>query len=160
MSYFLLFLIIGTCLYQLYLSKTILHNYKNKKMKKLSLSLNKFFLFAPIIALLIFSVLFSTVLKGKMIERSSHALILFFLWLLLTRTYLLLISLKPRKYVTLGLIVTGILFLGLIILLTPLDRYIIYLFSPFKYWTYMLALFECFIFYVNYSFKNKLVENH
>ncbi|MBM7710889.1 hypothetical protein [Enterococcus xiangfangensis] len=160
MSYLLLCLIIGVCLYHLYVSKTIRHDYKNKKMTNLALLLNKFFLFAPIIALLIFSVLFSTVLKGKMIERSSHALILFFLWLLFTKLYLLLISLKPQKYTTIGLIMSGVLFLGLIIFLTPLDRYITYFFNPFKYWTYALALFECFIFYAGSSFKNKLAENH
>ncbi len=61
-----------------FLSKTIPRYSKNKKAEKFSLLLNKFTLIAPILAFIIFSVLLSTTLKGKFMERSSHAMILTF----------------------------------------------------------------------------------
>lgn len=153
MSYLLLFFIIVLCLYHLYLSKNVSSYHKNKNTEKISLLLNRFILIAPILGLIIFSVLLNTILKGQIVERSSHALILFFLWLLFTRIYIFLISLKPQKYTLLRLIVTGVLILSLIIFLTPLDRYISTLFNKFEYWTYLLGVFECSVFYVGYSFN-------
>lgn len=153
MSYLLLFFIIVLCLYHLYLSKTLSGYHKNKNTEKISLLLNRFILIAPIFGLIIFSVLLNTLLKGQFVERSSHALILFFLWLLFTRIYILLISLKPQKYTLFRLIVTGILILSLIIFFTPLDRYVSALFNQFENWTYVIGVFECFIFYAGYSFK-------
>lgn len=62
-----------------FLSKTIPRYSKNKKAEKFCLLLNKFTLIAPILAFIIFSVLLSTTLKGKFMERSSHAMILTFM---------------------------------------------------------------------------------
>lgn len=153
MSYFLLCFILGLCLYHLYLSRSVSNYQKNKNTENISLLLNKFVLVAPALALIIFSVLLNTILKGRFVERSSHALILFFLWLLLTRIYIFFISLKPQKYTLFRLIVTGVLILSLIILLTPLDRYVSSLFNQFKNWTYLIGVLECFVFYAGYSFK-------
>ncbi|HCI0418970.1 TPA: hypothetical protein NN915_002872, partial [Enterococcus faecium] len=92
---------------------------KNKKAEKFCLLLNKFTLIAPILAFIIFSVLLSTTLKGKFMERSSHAMILTFLWLLFTRIYIFLMSLKPPKSISLCLVINGIFLLSLIIFITP-----------------------------------------
>ncbi|RCF85570.1 hypothetical protein B1168_00175, partial [Enterococcus faecium] len=114
-------LIIIICLHHLFLSKTIPRYSKNKKAEKFCLLLNKFTLIAPILAFIIFSVLLSTTLKGKFMERSSHAMILTFLWLLFTRIYIFLMSLKPPKSISLCLVINGIFLLSLIIFITPLD---------------------------------------
>lgn len=46
-------------------------------------------------------------------ERSSHAMILTFLWLLFTRIYIFLMSLKPPKSISLCLVINGIFLLSL-----------------------------------------------
>lgn len=153
MSYLLLFFIIAICFYHLYLSKIVSSHHRNKNTEKISFLLNRFILIAPIFGLIIFSVLLNTVLKGQFVERSSHALVLFFLWLLVTRIYIFLMSVKLQKNTLFRLIATGVLILSLIIFLTPLDRYISTLFSKFGNWTYLLGVFECSVFYIGYSFK-------
>lgn len=157
MSYFLLCLIVVLCLYHLYLSKTLSNRRKNNNTEKLVSLLNKFVLVAPFFAIIIFSILLNTVLKGMFFERSSHAFILFFLWLLFTRIYILLISLKPQKYTLFQLIITGLLLLSIIVFLTPLDRYISTLFNQFGKWNYIIGIFEGIIFYTG-SFPKK--ESH
>lgn len=154
MSYLLLCLIVVLCLYHLYLSKTFISYRKNKNTEKIVSLLNKFILIAPVVASIIFSVLLNTALKGRVTERSSHALMLFFLWLLFTRIYTFLVSLKSQKSALVRLLVTGALFLSLIIFLTPLDRYVSSLFNQFRKWTYAIGIFECLIFYTGCSFKN------
>ncbi|HFN2101304.1 TPA: hypothetical protein ACHAR8_003037, partial [Enterococcus faecium] len=94
------------------------------------------------LAFIIFSVLLSTTLKGKFMERSSHAMILTFLWLLFTRIYIFLMSLKPPKSISLCLVINGIFLLSLIIFITPLDRYVTYLYNPLEYWTYFIGILE------------------
>ncbi|RCG06242.1 hypothetical protein B1150_14080, partial [Enterococcus faecium] len=130
LSYLIVCLIIIICLHHLFLSKTIPRYSKNKKAEKFCLLLNKFTLIAPILAFIIFSVLLSTTLKGKFMERSSHAMILTFLWLLFTRIYIFLMSLKPPKSISLCLVINGIFLLSLIIFITPLDRYVTDLYNP------------------------------
>ncbi|HFQ1239417.1 TPA: hypothetical protein ACG9G0_002492 [Enterococcus faecium] len=154
LSYLIVCLIIIICLHHLFLSKTIPRYSKNKKAEKFCLLLNKFTLIAPILAFIIFSVLLSTTLKGKFMERSSHAMILTFLWLLFTRIYIFLMSLKPPKSISLSLVINGIFLLSLIIFITPLDRYVTYLYNPLEYWTYFIGILEGIIFYIGY-FPNK-----
>lgn len=47
--------------------------------KKIVCILDKFLLIAPIIGFSIFTILFTTLLKGKILERASHAFCLLFL---------------------------------------------------------------------------------
>lgn len=49
--------------------------------------LNKVILISPAIGFIIFAILLSTVLPGRMIARSSHAFIVFILWMYATSFY-------------------------------------------------------------------------
>ena len=65
-----------------------------------------------------------------------------------------LTSLKPPKSISLCLVINGIFLLSLIIFITPLDRYVTYLYNPLEYWTYFIGILEGIIFYIGY-FPNK-----
>ena len=39
--------------------------------------------------------------------------------------------------------------------ITPLDRYVTYLYNPLEYWTYFIGILEGIIFYIGY-FPNKI----
>ncbi len=47
---------------------------------------------APILGLVIFALLFAFVLKGRLMERASHALMVFALWMYATRFYLYILA--------------------------------------------------------------------
>ena len=69
--------------------------YKTKKMASVIYNV---LLVSPIIATITFFILFSTVLKGRLIERSSHALIVFVLWVYGTAFYVNILKYYQNKF--------------------------------------------------------------
>ena len=67
------------------------------KTKKIANAINNVLLVSPIIATITFFILFSMVLKGRMIERSSHALIVFVLWVYGTAFYINILKFFKNK---------------------------------------------------------------
>lgn len=78
----------------------------------------------PLFALAVFAVLFLFVLKGRLYERISHAVLVFALWLYAARFYWMLISFfKHRRILALSVFgMAGSAAAAMI--LTPLDRYV------------------------------------
>ena len=67
------------------------------KTKKIASVIYNVLLISPIIATITFFILFSTVLKGRLIERSSHALIVFVLWVYGTAFYVNILKFFKNK---------------------------------------------------------------
>lgn len=67
------------------------------KTKKIASVIYNVLLISPIIATITFLILFSTVLKGRLIERSSHALIVFVLWVYGTAFYINILKFFKNK---------------------------------------------------------------
>ncbi|HEX2925728.1 MAG TPA: hypothetical protein VHP38_05660 [Ruminiclostridium sp.] len=100
-----------------------LHAVPQDKTRKITIKLKRFLLIAPILALAVFAILFSTVLPGRFYERSSHALLLLMLWLYATSCYLEIMQFyKNKKLVALNGV--GIaLSIALVTILSPLYRF-------------------------------------
>lgn len=100
-----------------------LRHIKEEKTTKITSGLSKIMFVSPVFAFVVFAILFSTVLKGRLLERSSHALIVFMLWLYATSFYVLILKYFKNK------ILLGVCLIGLIgsafcaVFVTPLDKY-------------------------------------
>ena len=95
----------------------------SRKTAKITNGLSKIMFVSPLLAFVVFAILFNTVLKGRLLERSSHALIVFMLWIYATSFYVLILKYFKNK-IFLGLSVIGLI--GSVfcaVFVTPLDRY-------------------------------------
>ena len=109
-----------------------------ERVQRFSKGLNRLLLLIPLLAVPVFAVLFLFVLKDRLCERLSHAILLLSLWLYAARYYWFLISyykyldfgifIKPAKSFCL-FILFGVCSAAAAIYLTPLDRYVEKLYS-------------------------------
>ena len=74
---------------------------------------------APILGLVIFALLFAFVLKGRLMERASHALMVFALWMYATRFYLYILAHFKHRGILAGSMAGMLLSAALAVLLTP-----------------------------------------
>lgn len=118
-----------------------------ERYKKVTLKLD---VFLSIIAIVFFSVLFATELQGRILERSSHAFILLFLWIIATSFYTELMKHYNNKQILITSIVGFIISVGLAITLTPLDRYCLLVYSHLNVFSFILGAYLMLIFYMNY----------
>lgn len=121
-----------------------------ERYKKVTLKLDVFLSILPIIAIVFFSVLFATELQGRILERSSHAFILLFLWIISTSFYTELMKHYNNKQILITSIVGFIISVGLAITLTPLDRYCLLVYSHLNVFSFILGAYLMLIFYMNY----------
>ena len=118
------------------------------KTEKITNAINNVLLSSPIIAIIIFFILFSTVLKGRMIERSSHALIVFVLWVYGTAFYVNILKFFKNKILLFTCLIGMIASVVSAIILTPLDRYCTLMFGSIHQITYLLGGFMINLWYV------------
>ena len=104
-----------------------------ERVKRFSNGLNRLLLLIPLLAMPVFAVLFLFVLKDRLCERLSHAILLLSLWLYAARYYWFLIS--YYKHLDFGIFVKtansfylfilfGVCSAAAAIYLTPLDRHV------------------------------------
>jgi len=95
----------------------------SQKTEKITKGMSKVIFVSPLVAAAVFAILFSTVLQGRRMERSSHALIVFMLWMYATSFYVLILKYFKNK-AFLGASLIGLVGPALFaVFLTPLDRY-------------------------------------
>ena len=109
------------------------------KTRKVTDGIRKLLLAAPVIVALIFAALFCTVLKGRLIERTSHALIVLCLWLYGSAFYVNVLKFFKNKSILLLSILWMIVSVAFAIFLTPLDRYCDVMFASIHEFTYVLG---------------------
>ena len=94
-----------------------------ERVQRFSKGLNRLLLFVPLLAAVVFAVLFLFVLKGRFYERLCHAALVLALWLYAARFYWFLISFFKHKQI-LALSIIGLIASATsAVYLTPLDRY-------------------------------------
>lgn len=94
-----------------------------KRSKKIVKIVSIITVVAPSIALVIFAVLFSFVLQGKLMERISHSIIVFSMWICALQFYKYAISYFKDKRSLVSAIIGMISSTGMAIFLPPLDRF-------------------------------------
>ena len=109
----------------------VLQKWRNKssipvddKTVRLYCYFKRFFIIAPIIAIIIFAILFLTVLTGRFNERCSHALIVLMLWLYATSFYADVVFFWKNKLNRFFCVIGMVTAVGTAIFLTPLDSYV------------------------------------
>ena len=128
------------------------------KTKKIASAINNVLLISPIIATITFFILFSIVLKGRMIERSSHALIVFVLWVYGTAFYVNILNFFKSKILLFTCLIGMIASVLSAIILTPLDRYCILMFNSIHQMAYLLGGFMIILWYViNLKYSDKKI---
>ncbi len=118
------------------------------KTEKIANAINNVLLISPIIATFTFLVLFSTVLKGRLMERSSHALIVFVLWVYGTSFYVNILKYFKNKIFLFTCLTGMVTSIVTAIILTPLERYCTLMFSSIHQITYLLGGFMIILWYV------------
>jgi len=109
------------------------------KTKKVANAIHHILLASPVIAAVVFVVLFSTILKGRLIERSSHALIVFVLWVYGTAFYVNILKFFKNRILLFTSLIGMIASIVSAVILTPLDRYCMLMFSSIHQITYLLG---------------------
>ena len=104
-------------------------------------------MFVPILVSIIFIILFCTALKGRLVERSSHAVIVLSLWLYGTMFYVNVLKYFKNKTLLIINIIGMISSIVLAIYLTPLDRYVDVMFINIDKWTYAIGVVMLAIWY-------------
>ena len=132
--------------------------YTAYKTKKMASVIYNVLLVSPIIATITFFILFSTVLKGRLIERSSHALIVFVLWVYGTAFYVNILKFFKNKILLFTCLIGMITSIVSAIILTPLDRYCILMFNSIHQMAYLLGGFMIILWYItNLKYGNKKI---
>lgn len=110
-----------------------------QKTIKITNGISKLLLFSPLIAAAVFAVLFCTVLTGRLVERSSHALIVFCLWLYGTSFYVNILKYFKSKLLLFSSLAGMIISVAFAIMLTPLDGSFSLMFETFHEFTYLFG---------------------
>lgn len=120
----------------------------SKKTTKITNGLSKIIFVSPLIAFVIFAILFSTVLKGRLMERSSHALIVFMLWMYATSFYVLILKyFKNKVFLIVSLIgLIGSVFCAVFV--TPLDKYCDLIYNSLHEISFLIGGFMLVLWYV------------
>lgn len=102
-----------------------LSGYKpEKRTEKITKPLSVIINLSPFIGVALFGALFAFVLKGLRLERASHALLVFAIWIYATKFYQYILSYYKKKEILAPSVVCMIFSIILAIVFTPLDRYV------------------------------------
>ena len=111
----------------------------SQKTIKITNGICKLLLFSPLIATVVFTILFCTVLKGRLVERSSHALVVFCLWLYVTSFYVIILIYFKNKLLLFTSLAGMMISIAFAIILTPLDGAFSLMFGTFHELTYLFG---------------------
>ena len=110
-----------------------------QKTKRITNGISKLLLFSPLIATVVFTILFCTVLRGRLVERSSHALVVFCLWLYGTSFYVSILRYFKNKLLLFTSLAGMMISIVFAIILTPLDGTFLHMFGTFHELTYLFG---------------------
>lgn len=114
-----------------------------KATKPLSLIID----LSPLIGIIVFSILFACVLKGRLLERVTHAILVFGIWMCATKFYCYILAHFKKKWVLISCIMGMLYSIGLAVFLTPLDRYVEVLYSFTDWYSILLGCGLLIVFY-------------
>lgn len=102
---------------------------------------------SPLIGVIVFSILFACVLKGRLLERVTHAVLVFGIWMCATKFYCYILAHFKKKRVLISCIIGMLYSIGLAVFLTPLDRYVEVLYSFTGWYSILLGCGLLAVFY-------------
>jgi len=150
------FIILTITIYFIFCKYTTCGVLPQRETEKVATKLRNYLLVAPSFALVVFVILFITVLQGRFYERSSHALLVLMLWLYATSSYLEIIRFyKNKKLIVFNIIA---IFISIIfaVTLTPLDRFNALIYSHLQMFSYSIGIFMLIVYYIcNIKFRAK-----
>ncbi len=111
----------------------------SQKTIKITNGISKLLLFSPLIAAVVFTILFCTVLTGRLVERSSHAMIVFCLWLYGTSFYVNILRYFKSKLLLFTSLAGTMVSVAFAIILTPIDGAFSLMFETFHELTYLFG---------------------
>lgn len=122
-----------------------------KVTKPLSIIIN----LSPLIGIVIFTILFTFVLKGRFAERMTHAFLVFSIWMYATRFYQYMLSYYKKKEIFAGSVIGMIFSIILAVVLTPLNKYVTMIYSCINWYSIFLG---CGLYIVFYAATFTLVK--
>lgn len=114
-----------------------------KITKSLSIIIN----LSPLIGIVVFTILFTFVLKGRFAERVTHAFLVFAIWIYATRFYQYILTHYKKKDIFAGSIVGMIFSIILAVFFTPLNRYVSLIYSCINWYSIFLGCVLYIVFY-------------
>ena len=112
---------------------------------------------SPLIGIIVFSILFTCVLNGRLPERISHAITVFGLWMCATKFYCYILAHFKTRWALISCLMGMLYSIGLAIFLSRLDRYVATLYSFADWYSLLLG---CGLLLVYYSVTIISVINH
>lgn len=110
---------------------------------------------SPLIGIVIFTILFTFVLKGRFAERMTHAFLVFSIWMYATRFYQYILSYYKKKEILAGSVIGMIFSIILAVVLTPLNKYVTMIYSCINWYSIFLG---CGLYIVFYSVTLMIVK--
>lgn len=126
-------------LYFIVISWKLKSCFPEERTIKITKYVSKIIKLSPIIGSVIFTILFTFVLKGRIIERSTHALVIFAIWLYATQFYQYILAFFKKRVILICSIIGMIYSILLAIILTPLEQYISLVYSHMSYYSIFLG---------------------
>ena len=119
-----------------------------KRTDKVTKPLSIIIKISPIVGIVIFSILFTVILKGRFIERVTHSILVFAIWMYATKFYQYILSYYKKKDILISSIIGMLFSVVLAIILTPLDRYVNMIYSYINWASIFLGLILYIAFYI------------
>lgn len=119
-----------------------------KRTDKVTKPLSIIIKISPIVGIVIFSILFTVILKGRFIERVTHSILVFAIWMYATKSYQYILSYYKKKDILISSIIGMLFSVVLAIILTPLDRYVNMIYSYINWTSIFLGIMLYIAFYI------------
>lgn len=119
-----------------------------KRTDKITKPLSIIIKISPIVGIVIFTILFAFILKGRFLERATHAIIVFALWMYATKFYQYILSYYKKKEILISSIVGMFFSIILAITFTPLEQYVSMIYSYMNWTSMFLGGILYIIFYI------------
>ena len=119
-----------------------------KRTDKITKPLSIIIKISPIVGIVIFTILFTFILKGRFLERATHAIIVFALWMYATKFYQYILSYYKKKEILISSIVGMFFSIILAITFTPLEQYVSMIYSYMNWTSMFLGGILYVIFYI------------
>lgn len=140
-------LIIILAVYFLIISKRSCEYYPEERTVKITKPLSVIINLSPLAGIVIFTILFTLVLKDRFTERATHAFLVFAIWIYATRFYQYILAYYKKKRILAGSVIGMIFSIILAVLLTPLNRYISLIYSCINWYSIFLGCGLYIVFY-------------
>ena len=121
---------------------------KRNRTDKVTKPLSIIIKISPIVGIVIFSILFTVILKGRFIERVTHSILVFAIWMYATKFYQYILSYYKKKDILISSIIGMLFSVVLAIILTPLDRYVNMIYSYINWTSIFLGIMLYIAFYI------------